>query len=204
MLFPVGHYVGVDSDADAERHLVRVGRHLLRLDDERFAVWTLAHGLPGDDPAPWTRAGVDAVARTAGLRATAASLDDLLAKDLVIDVAPGTADAIDFARTCRLRSQLIGLGPDPDRPGEFGIGLAPGVPVVRVDALGYELWQWGHLCDSLWHACAVLPEAGADLPDAEAALTRSLAVLQVLIAHGAIHPDRSTSAIARRAASSTV
>lgn len=94
-------------------------------------------------------------------------------------------------RRRRLRSQLIGLGPDPDRPGEFGVGLAAGVPVVRVDALGYELWQWGHLCDSLWHACAVLAEASDDLPDAEAALTRSLAVLQILIAHGAIHLDEA-------------
>jgi hypothetical protein len=191
MLFPVGHYVGVDADADAQRHLVRVGWHLLRLDDERFAVWTLAHGLPGDDPAPWNRAGVDAVARTAGLHATGPILDDLLAEDLVIDVMPGTAEAIDFARTCRLRSQLIGLGADPDRPGAYAIGPAAGVPVVRVDAVGYEQWQWGHLCDSLWHACAVLAEASDDLPDVDAALTRSLAVLQTLIAHGAIHLDEA-------------
>src|SRR5882757_9752707 len=191
MLFPVGHYVGIDSDAEAQRHLVRVGWHVLRLDDEHFAGWTLAHGVPGDDPAPWTRAGVDAVARAAGIRAPEVIMDDLLAEDLVIDLTPGPADAISFARTCRLRSLLIGLGADPDRPGDFGIGLVASVPVVRVDALGYELWQWGHLCDSLWHACAVLAEASDELPDAEAALTRSLPVLQVLIAHGAIHLDEA-------------
>lgn len=200
MLFPIGHYVGVDAPTTAaRRHLVRVGWQVLRLDDAGFAVWTIAHGLPGNDPAPWTRDGVAAVARAAGLRDTAAVLDELLAQDLVVDVTPGSAAACDFARACRLRAQLLGLGGDPHRPGEYGIGLVPGVPVVRVDAVGYELWQWGHLCDSLWDACAVLAESGAAGADPEAALTRSLAVLQVLIANGAAYLDEAREELAATA-----
>jgi len=211
LIFPIGHYVGGHyprPDAELDCHVVRIGWETYRIEgDEQFAVWALAHGLPDSaDPDPWTRPTLLGAARAAGVPRTDAVLHDLLDKDLVIEVTPGTEEAVEFAQVCRIRALQIGLGNTADDITRFAIGLADDHPLVSVPAFTYELWKWGHVCDSLWHACQVFAAAtgGGALPgaapsddaptveaDPERVLAQCLAATQALIAHGAAYLDEA-------------
>jgi hypothetical protein len=202
LIFPMGHYLGVNfpaTGADAEFHVVRIGWDIYRLrGDEQMAVWALAHGLPdadGTDVAPWTRGAVEAAARVGGRRNVARAIAELLAQDLLIEITPGTQEAIDFARECRTRSLLIGLGNTADDPLHYGIAVTESAPVVRVDSFTFELWKWGHACDSVWHACHVMAAAGdpadPEQVDPQRVLNRCLGSMQMLLANGAIYLDEA-------------
>jgi hypothetical protein len=203
LILPIGHYLGAyhpSAGAELDSYVVRVGWETYQLSGtEQFGVWALAHGVPeGADTAPWTRSAVYGAARAAGIPGAGPILDDLIGKDLLVEVTPGTAEAVEFARVCRTRSLLIGLGNTPDEPLRYGIGLAGAKPVVKVPGFTYELWKWGHACDSLWHACQILAQAGQDTApgdpdqtDPERILARCLAAIQVLIAHGGIYLDEA-------------
>jgi hypothetical protein len=207
-ILPVGHYVGArrpSPDAEPAFHLVRIGWEIYRLDGtDELAVWTLAHGIPdGIDGSPWTRPVVEAAARLLGIPRSGAILDDLLGRELLVQIVPGTARAIEFAQAIRPRALLTGLGTHPDEPSLYGIGL-PGVePAAAVPGFAYELWKWGHTCDSLWHACQIFAASGraisADDPestdpeptDPEQVLDRCLSAIQLLLAHGVIYLDEA-------------
>jgi hypothetical protein len=204
LIFPVGHYLGANypaPGADLDFHVVRIGWEIYRLEgNEQFGVWALAHGVPdqGDEMAPWTRPALEGAARATGLPAVGGALEGLFTKDLIIEVTPETADAVEFANVVRLRSLLVGLGNTADDPLHYGIGLPGGQPVMLATAFDYELWKWGHACDNLWHICQVLAQAGRgvapDEPeqtDPERILTRVLASVQNLVAHGAAYLDEA-------------
>lgn len=204
-IFPVGHYLGAHyphAGADLDFHVVRIGWEIYRLDgNEQFGVWALAHGVPeqdGDEMAPWTRPALEGAARATGMPGVPAIVDGLMAKDMIVEVTPGTPDAVEFARVSRIRSLLVGLGNSADDPFHYGIGIADAEPILRVPAFTYELWKWGHACDSLWHACHVLAQAGRavdpanpEFTDPERVLTRCWPAIQVLIAHGAAYLDEA-------------
>jgi hypothetical protein len=203
LIFPIGHYLGADARPGAsppDGRIVRIGWDVYRLDDdEQLGVWALAHGVPtGGDASPWTRATTEGAARAAGIADAARILDDLLGKDLLVEVAPGTAEAVELAQVCRIRSLLLGLGNTPDDLLRYGIGLTPTQPAVRVAPFAYELWKWGHACDSLWHAVQIMARAGRDAgsddeqdTDPELVLTRCLTALQTLVGHGAGYLDEA-------------
>lgn len=199
LIFPVGHYLGATysateagdgENARPENQIIRVEWQLRRLGrPEQMALWALAHGVPdGDGTPPWTRAAADGAARGGGIRDTAALFDELTEMDLLVEVEPGTQDAVDFARVYRLHSLLTGLGESVDQLGRYGIGLA-GQPVVRVDGFTYQFWQWAPACDNLWHACEIF--ARADGSDVLGIVARMLPALQVLISHGAAYLDEA-------------
>ncbi len=204
LLFPLGHYLGALYPSEGESldgHIVRVGWRTYKLDaPEQLSVWALAHGLAeGPGMEPWTRADVEGAARAAGISHASAVLDELIDRELIQEVVPGTDDAIDFAQSYRARSLLAGLGNAPDDPLMFGLGLAGGRPAVTVPYLTYELWNWGPACDNLWHTCEVFAAVGRDNPDDDQTfdpeprlmLLRCLPAVQVLIAHGAIYLDEA-------------
>ncbi|MEV6267608.1 hypothetical protein AB0L64_10590 [Kribbella sp. NPDC051936] len=194
LIFPVGHYLGANHPG--EQHIVRIGwqQYELNAGDE-LAVWALAHGVPGAGDAPWTRSSADAVARAGGIADAAAVIDTLLSRDLLVEIEPGTADALEFARSCRIRSLLVGSGEHPSAPGRYGLGAVPANPTARVDGFSYELWTWGHACDSLWQTCEYVARAGAgagtDEVNAEPTLDRVLPAVQLLLANGAAYLDES-------------
>jgi hypothetical protein len=201
LIFPIGHYLGASfpaAGAEADFRVVRIGWDIYKLrGDEQFAVWALAHGLPhadGED-APWTRGAVEGAARASGISNVAGAISELLAQDLLIEVTPGTSDAVDFARACRTRSLLIGRGNSADDPLSYGISAFEALPAAPVDSFTYELWKWAHGCDSLWHACQIIAAAGdpadPDQVDPESVLARCLASIQVLIANGALYLDEA-------------
>jgi hypothetical protein len=204
LIFPVGHYLGTHypgAGADLDFHVVRIGWEIYRLEgNEQFGVWALAHGVPdqGDATAAWTRPALEGAARASGLAGVSSALDDLLAKDLIIEVTAETEEAVEFARVCRIRSLLVGLGNTAEDPLHFGIGLPAGQPIMQASTFDYELWKWGHACDSLWHACNVLAQAGRDVDPADPEqtdpsriLTRVLSTTQNLISHGAAYLDEA-------------
>lgn len=204
LIYPVGHYVGAHypgPGADLDFHVVRIGWEIYRIEgNEQFGVWALAHGVPdqGDQMSPWTRPALEGAARATGLPSVAGALETLFTKDLIIEVVPETADAVEFAKVVRPRSLLVGLGNTADDPLHYGIGLPGGQPVMRATAFDYELWKWGHACDNLWHVCHVLAQAGRDVApnepeqtDPERILTRVLASVQNLVAHGAMYLDEA-------------
>lgn len=202
LIVPIGHYVGVHvprGDTDSLFHVVRIGWEIYKLEDAgQFAVWALGHGLPepgGDDTAPWTRSALVGAARASGIPNASDALADLIARDLLIEVTPGTAEAVEFAQVCRTRSLLVGIGNTLEEPHRYAIGPSENAPAARVSGFAYELWKWGHACDSLWHACHVFAAAGdagdADQSDPERVLTRCLAAIQVLIAGGAMYLDEA-------------
>jgi hypothetical protein len=202
LIVPIGHYVGAHvprDDTESEFHVVRIGWEMYELEDAgQFALWALGHGLPepGDDgTAPWTRSALVGATRASGIPNVGDALADLLARDLLIEVTPGTAEAVEFARVCRTRSLLVGLGNTLEDPLHYAIGASENTPVVRVSSFAYELWKWGHACDSLWQACHIFAAAGEpDDPeesDPERVLTRCLAAIQVLLASGAIYLDEA-------------
>ncbi|MET9269340.1 hypothetical protein [Kribbella sp. NPDC003557] len=191
LIFPVGHYLGANHPGG--QHVVRIGWQQYELEaGDELALWALAHGVPGTADAPWTRATAEAVARAGGIAEAPAALDKLLGRDLLVEVEPGTADAQEFARSCRIRSLLVGSGEHPSAPGRYGLGAVPANPTARVDGFSYELWTWGHACDSLWLACEYFARAEAgDGVDAEPMLDRVLPAVQLLLANGAAYLDEA-------------
>ncbi len=201
LIFPVGHYLGaLQSVPGVDRHVVRIGWETYPLEGtDQFRLWALAHGLPeGTDMQPWTRTTLEGAARATGTFDAAAILADLLARDLVVEVTPGTPQSVELAQTIRLRNLQAGFGNSPDAPLEFGIGLAGAQPMVRVPRFGYELWSWGPACASLWDVCQIMARSGAETDpgdrertDPVAILTRCLLMIQVLIAHGVAYLDEA-------------
>jgi hypothetical protein len=156
LLFPVGHYLGVHhrlSQPAAVRH-VRCGATFHDLNEDQFAVWVAAHGTPEaiEENVAWHRESVPAHPRVAGLTHVSALIDQLLGMGLLVEVVPGTDQAIEFAKSHRLVPLMLGLGNSGNRPDVFGIGFLH-QPVLEVSFGIYDLWQWSTMDDSLWATC---------------------------------------------------
>lgn len=156
LLFPVGHHVGaqhrVESNEIVEQ--VRRGATFHDLTSSQHAVWTLAHGSPEaiQNDVPWTRQAVEELAKVAGLVAVTEVVDQLMETGLLVEVVPGTEQALDFAKTHRVVPLMLGLGNTADEPWLFGIGFL-GQPILQVIHPIYDLWQWSAMDDTLWATC---------------------------------------------------
>jgi hypothetical protein len=212
LIFPVGHYVGAfypGVGAALSHHSVRIGNNSYKLnDDQELGVWALAHGVPGQvNPAtPWGRPAITAAADPDKVVDVDATLDALLEREMLVEVAPGSGDAVTFARELRLRALLAGTGNDEQYPGMYGIGTLAGQPVVVVPAELFELWEWGPVFDNLWHACQLFAQAARETErlgtsgdgsppatDPEVVLDGFLPNLHVLLAHGAAYLDEAAA-----------
>lgn len=199
-VFPIGHYLGPfhrHRDAPVAHHQVRVGHETVRLlTEDELAAWLLAHGLPGT-PAdrPWTRQAIEAAARGQGgadSAPIAEALSELLGEGALAEVPDGTDPAVTFATGHRFCPLLVGLGADPRQPDQLIIGLT-GNPVVTVDELGYQVWQWAPLHANLWEACRAFVEVddrlSGTVSSPEEMLARVLRRVHRLLAHGAGYLD---------------
>lgn len=149
-VFPVGHYLGPFFPGPGEPmrcHRVRIGAEITSLlTDEEFAVWSLAHGVPGlPGGQPWARAAIVALVRERGGGDVTETLAELVAAGALAEVG----DPAEFARAHRFNPLLLGLGASADRPGTIHIGLI-GCPRATVDPATFELWQWAPLHASIW------------------------------------------------------
>lgn len=157
LLFPIGHYVGIQHRVGAERapRQVRRGATFHDLGEDQFAVWAAAHGSEQaiENETPWHRQSVEQHPSLAGLDRASEIIDDFLTDGLLVEVTPSSHDrAIAFARSHRLVPLMLGLGNRPDEPDLFGIGFLT-QPVIEVSHPIYDLWQWCAMDDSLWATC---------------------------------------------------
>jgi hypothetical protein len=156
LLFPIGHYVGIQHriGAVSAPRQVRRGATFHDLSEEQFAVWAAAHGSEQavESAIPWQRQSVEQHPSVAGLDGASEIIDDFLANGLLVEVTPADDRAIVFARSHRVVPLMLGLGNRPDRPDLFGIGFLT-QPVIEVSHPIYDLWQWCAMDDSLWATC---------------------------------------------------
>lgn len=174
LVLPVGQFFGTfhpTAGSSDRYHRVRIGADVWELDDQRFTVWALAHGL-GDrlaDGQPWTRNTLFASANDQLAAGEAEPLlRELLAEGLATEVRPAGPDAVEFARRHRLGARMIGLGNSPDQPWLYGIGFFDH-PVVTVTRSVYDLWERCSSGENLWTMCEALAneerQAGGTDPD---------------------------------------
>lgn len=200
LVFPLGHYIGAyypEDGAPLSYHTVRIGRQPIRLhSDDELAIWGLAHGGEQRDR-PWTRQDVLDMAETAEIPDAEQLLDELIHDDIIVEVLPGTEDAIDFAEAHRVVPLQFGLGPG-DTPGLHRIGFGDQA-ALEVDGFTFELWRLGRLADDLWGFCEAYgeslrttsPDLPADETAAEQLLTRALPEIQTLLGRHAAYLDVS-------------
>lgn len=156
LLFPIGHCIGAYYDLPVSNdhyYQVRVGPDVVRLDEEQFAIWGLAHGAP-DRPMdqPWNRKAVLTAARRASIAWAEKVLDSLVEDRLLFETEPGTDSAVDFARRHRLIPLMLGLGNSAEEPRQYSVGMID-LPVVSMSAMAYDLYEWAHMDANLWLAC---------------------------------------------------
>ncbi len=156
LLFPIGHYVGVQhriGEAPGLRQ-VRRGATFHDLSEEQFAVWAAAHGSEDaiENDLPWQRQSLEQHPSVAGLDRASEIIDDFLAGGLLVEVTPSDDRATVFARSHRLVPLMLGLGNGPNEPDMFGIGFLT-QPVIEVSHPVYDLWLWSAMDDSLWATC---------------------------------------------------
>jgi hypothetical protein len=187
-VFPVGHYVG-ERYPDGH-HVVRVGLEHVKLTQEEFGVWVLAHGTNEIGKGAWTVADVLELAGSVGISGAepiAGWLVDAGALTLV-------DDPVQFSERFRSHSLLVGLGNSAEEPDRYRIGL-PGLPPVAVlDSMSFELWQWGPLAPSLWHTCELRAKVNAGLGEPVAAIDLVgdlLGDLRVLLVNSCAYLDRA-------------
>lgn len=156
LVFPVGHMVGTyhdDTDAEGHHHEVRRGGQIHELTDHELVAWMLAHGDPdGVNDEPWTDTHLVRNLHARQVPRPAPLVDGLLDRRLLVEFAPGTDTATDFARAHRVVPTMHGLGNSPTEPWLYSIGLI-GQERIRVSRPVFEVWAWSHLDPSLWHGC---------------------------------------------------
>ena len=162
LLFPIGHCIGAYYDlpnSDDHFFQVRVGPDIIRLDDEKFAVWSLALGIPDRPPdQPWNRQTVLTAARRAGIGMAEQVLEGLIKDYLLVETTPGTDSAVDFARRHRLMPLMLGLGNTSEEPRLYSVGMV-GMPVVSMSSMAYDPPRSGSGSRTAWRPihCAWLP-----------------------------------------------
>lgn len=199
LLIPVGHLIGAYHDlpvSDDHFVQVRVGPAVVRLKDEQFAMWALAHGAPDRPPdRPWGRKAVLDAARRARIPGAKQVLDSLITDSLIFEVTPGADSAVDFARAFRMVPLMLGLGNTAEHPGLYSVGMI-GQPWVSMSAGVYDLYEWAHMDSNLWLACqgaaATALRVGIQDPEAtdpRVMLDALLSMLHFLLTPNAVYFD---------------
>jgi hypothetical protein len=197
-VFPVGHYLGPffpGQGAELDGHRVRLGHEIVSLlSATEFAVWALAHGLPGSvRTARWTRGSVEAAVREQAGADSGGTVADLLRDGVLVEVGTGATDPVVFARRYRFRALLAGLGASHERPDRFHIGLT-GQPLATVDGPAFEFWEWAPLHATVWDAWQAAAAVETALGGAEPVVDEALDRLQVLLAAGCGYLDLARDA----------
>ncbi|GAB3406520.1 hypothetical protein [Flindersiella endophytica] len=188
LMFPIGHSLGTyHFEGDSNDHVqqiryvqqVRLGREIVELSSEEFAVWSIAHGLgeqPDSDAGPWDRARMEGVFEGSTIKDAARVVDDLLGRGLLVEVDVDSPEAAaGFARRHRLLPLHLGLGNSARLRTMFVAGTKER-PLVGMTPTLYEMWLWSHLAPNLLAACEEATPGG---------LIDVLAALHVLLAPSA-------------------
>jgi hypothetical protein len=199
LLFPIGLLTGTFPDEAGEHHHeIRRGGKIHELTDAELAAWAFSHGPPeaiaNVDP-HWTKDAVEERLRGTGIAETAAIVDGLLGRGLLVEAPVAGDRAVAFARAHRAVPIMYGLGNSPEEPSRYSIGPL-GHEVAQVSWPVYELWAWAHLDGDLWRGCEAFAEqeraAGGTDPivsDAAQVLAGFLGMLHGLLNAQAVYLD---------------
>jgi hypothetical protein len=185
-VFPVGHYAGARHPDG--HHVVRVGMAQQTLTTEEFGVWVLAHGTIEVGKGNWTVDDVLTLAEQAGV----AGAEPVAGRLVDAGALAIVDDPVKFAERYRSNSLLVGLGNTAAEPDRYRIGLPGSPPVAVLDLMSFELWQWGQLAPSLWHACEVRAKVAAGMGEPVAAtdlVGELLGDLRVLLVNSCAYLD---------------
>lgn len=199
LLLPVGQFFGTFHPAvgsEQRYHRIRLRDEVWELEDPRFLVWALLHGVTGPLAGrPWTLAALREAAEgqlPAGEDLTSL-LDDLVGAGLAAGVVPGSDEAVDFARRHRLGARMLGLGNRAEEPWLYSIGFFDH-PVVTVTRTVYDIWERCPSGESLWRICEALAaeerQAGGadrDLVDPAALLAGFLGTVHSLLVSSVVY-----------------
>lgn len=196
LLLPIGHCIGAYYDVpDSSNHFfqVRIGPDVVRLTDEQFAVWGLAHGT-SDRPTdqPWNQEATIAAAYSAGLTGVERVAAQLIADQVLVETTIGTESAVDFARRHRMLPLLLGLGNTAEEPRVYSVGLI-GQPIVLMSSMIYDLFEWAHMDPDLWTACQGAAQTARRVEVADATATDPHHLLDALL--GSMHTMLSPNAV---------
>jgi hypothetical protein len=170
LIFPIGQRFGAQHSSGDHAELVRISTEVVRLPADTFRVWELAHGHPDSVlEHDWTITQLTEVASQDGVTDPASAITNLVDRQVAAVVGRALDDRIAFGRRHLFVPTMVGLGNSSDDPGSFGIGLPVG-PVVKVNALLFDLYEWAHLDPDLWTACqnAAAVNRKLEVPDAVA------------------------------------
>lgn len=168
LIFPMAHHLGEQyvSETKTTTYELRGGWHVESLTKQERDVWLLAHGLLDqlEHGIRWTRATLLEVALPVVGNDVNSIVESLLERDVLMETAPGTKQAVEFAKEVRLVPLQWGLGNSPEEPWMWRIGL-PSQPLVGVPHVVYNTWEWSHMYVNLWESCKALAKMNAE--DAE-------------------------------------
>lgn len=179
-VFPIGHYLG--ERTPEVLHYVRIGLEHQTMTEDEFGIWVLGH----QDSPQWSVEDLLAMAVKAGLPEPGEKVDRLLSVGLLVKAN----DPVEFARSHRLDSLLVGLGNSPEMPDAYAVGL-PGQEPAVLHAGSYELWQWAAVAPSLWHTCEIRSKVAQAPVSPHAVVQEVLADLRPLLANSCAYLDKA-------------
>jgi hypothetical protein len=158
LIFPVGHYCGSQypkAGGPPKYRSLRIGRLWINLKTEdAFAVWAAAHRPTDVADEPWTRARVLDVARNRlGADEPEQAMEGFFETGVLVEVTPGTPDAVDFAKHHRVLPLMVSLGNTPEDLDAYGVGLFGLPPVITVPRLVEFFLRWSPYAQNLWEVC---------------------------------------------------
>lgn len=160
LILPIAHYIGeqYNSETKSSTFDLRGGWGIAEVNPTERLVWATAHGLPEQlaRGKRWTRTAlVEAVGPTIG-DSTSRIIDELLERDILAEVQPGSRQAAEFARGVRLVPLRLGIGNSAEDPTTWRIGSDMDSPMIGVSHTVYNMWTWSHLYKNLWESCQSL------------------------------------------------
>ena len=201
LVLPLANYLGdgFNSQDKTTSYDLRGGWDVVHLTRLERDTWAMAHGLPDQlkNGRRWTRTALrETLQPQWGADTVDQTIDNLISRDILAEITPGNASAVEFAREYRLVHLQMALGNTPEQPWLWRIG--PAVPVIAVSGTVYHIWTWCHLYKSLWDSCRSLATMNAEddiLPgttsecDPEAILTEVLETAHALLTHACAYFD---------------
>ena len=201
LIFPIARYLGdsFNSEDKTTTYDLRGGWDVVHLTRLERDIWAMAHGMPDqlESGRRWTRTALrESLQHQWGADTVDQTIDNLISRDILAEVTPGSCGAVEFAKEYRLVHLQMALGNTPEQPWLWRIG--PAVPVIAVSGTVYHIWTWCHLYKSLWDSCRSLATMNAEddvLPgtaqecDPEAILTKVLGTTHALLAHACAYFD---------------
>lgn len=172
-LFPVGFPLGLTyepgGDASTATATVRVGDDFRELSAGEYQIWLTAFSNN-------TREHLESASEQQGITDGPVVIDALLGLGLLTTLDTEAPDLAGRLTALRLVTLGVGLGNNPEQPGEWYVGGPDLQPRARVNFDVYTVWALSHR-HSIQASCAEIAEPGTDAADIARNVVDNLPVL---------------------------